>query len=337
MGLDVKLKRASSVTKKGPSSSQIRSFKRLDFPLDWASYNIGYDSLRIHIREYEERKRPVAGRAEETELTAWEQSFVTRLTIEMSKINSFSDERQNEWMEGLRQIDTEVTGLCSRKSISCTQQWHDFLNHYNEEIGMLELGASAPQDFIYSLENHLVKMADKPINQNMLNALKRLVLIHKLSLQLRKFAIYNLSEFKRLLKKHDKKARISLSTEWMNKLQQERFYTANSFEKTVAATKCFIKSHTPTVDDFACPICLELLRKPVMIQCGHKFCKNCLISVSSSYNFCPMCRMEQDLNPISNTQDIQLKLYLRQYFSEEYNTKRKPPKPTKQGKGCTIL
>lgn len=48
-------------------------------------------------------------------------------------------------------------------------------------------------------------------------------------------------------------------------------------------------------DDYICPICLEILRKPVLTTCGHLFCKKCLNShFNSSSKKCPIDR--EDLN-----------------------------------------
>lgn len=39
---------------------------------------------------------------------------------------------------------------------------------------------------------------------------------------------------------------------------------------------------------FECPICIDLLKDPVTIACGHNFCKDCL---SDKIKACPICRM----------------------------------------------
>ncbi|XP_058893217.1 E3 ubiquitin-protein ligase TRIM50 isoform X1 [Kogia breviceps] len=50
-------------------------------------------------------------------------------------------------------------------------------------------------------------------------------------------------------------------------------------------------------DRLQCPICLEVFKEPLMLQCGHSYCKGCLLSLSrhpDSELRCPVCRQEVD-------------------------------------------
>ncbi|XP_078254797.1 E3 ubiquitin-protein ligase RNF114 [Rhinoraja longicauda] len=46
-------------------------------------------------------------------------------------------------------------------------------------------------------------------------------------------------------------------------------------------------------EDFQCPVCLQVLERPVRTQCGHVFCQECH---ETNYRFnggnCPLCRQE---------------------------------------------
>lgn len=47
------------------------------------------------------------------------------------------------------------------------------------------------------------------------------------------------------------------------------------------------------VEDYNCPICLDLLLEPVVGACGHEFCKDCYtrwLERSRAYPTCPLCR-----------------------------------------------
>nr|XP_020752492.1 E3 ubiquitin-protein ligase TRIM50 isoform X2 [Odocoileus virginianus texanus] len=50
-------------------------------------------------------------------------------------------------------------------------------------------------------------------------------------------------------------------------------------------------------DRLQCPMCLEVFKEPLMLQCGHSYCKGCLVALSrhlASELRCPVCRREVD-------------------------------------------
>lgn len=64
IGIEVKLKRSPSRKSKLQKQKQPRRYsqkQRQDFPPDWTSHSIGYDSLKYHLREYDDRKRVSQG------------------------------------------------------------------------------------------------------------------------------------------------------------------------------------------------------------------------------------------------------------------------------------
>uniref|UniRef100_A0A3B3ZRW9 RING-type domain-containing protein n=1 Tax=Periophthalmus magnuspinnatus TaxID=409849 RepID=A0A3B3ZRW9_9GOBI len=46
--------------------------------------------------------------------------------------------------------------------------------------------------------------------------------------------------------------------------------------------------------ELTCPVCLELFRDPVILECGHHFCQKCIIQCwevkAEELSNCPKCR-----------------------------------------------
>jgi hypothetical protein len=76
----------------------------------------------------------------------------------------------------------------------------------------------------------------------------------------------------------------------ISKAKTKRKKPPQGYHKTVIIG--FVNNPDP---NFLCGICDLILRQPVQSQCGHRFCKPCVIFVvkfSNSPVMCPPCRKE---------------------------------------------
>ena len=77
-----------------------------------------------------------------------------------------------------------------------------------------------------------------------------------------------------------------------------------------ASTVCTQDIINQIEDTLTCPICFEIFKNPVLLKCGHSFCKQCLKAlVTSEANAtyihglsCPVCRAEFSKEDIDTQQ-----------------------------------
>ncbi|KFG52813.1 putative RING zinc finger protein, partial [Toxoplasma gondii FOU] len=59
-----------------------------------------------------------------------------------------------------------------------------------------------------------------------------------------------------------------------------------------------------TEEDFKCPVCFELLLRPVVTPCLHVFCRDCMLAVLLRTSMCPLCRgpvYAEQLEPVEES------------------------------------
>lgn len=59
-----------------------------------------------------------------------------------------------------------------------------------------------------------------------------------------------------------------------------------------------LKRVSKLLEDVICPICIEILRDPVTIDCGHNFCLQCINQVGKTIENlqCPLCKLPVNKN-----------------------------------------
>ena len=97
--------------------------------------------------------------------------------------------------------------------------------------------------------------------------------------------------------------------------------TCNNLSKTLSSIQSKITQIDLKIEDYTCPICLEILLDPIHMPCNHRYCKTCISEYHlSNFNekqvdLCPLCRQEYDINEC--VVDYSLKRMLDLYFPRE--------------------
>jgi hypothetical protein len=93
--------------------------------------------------------------------------------------------------------------------------------------------------------------------------------------------------------------------------------------------------------DFSCPVCTELIYKPVTTPCGHTFCEVCLAMALAYKAKCPMCREACSLSHAQFKVNVLLAAIIEQSFSDAYKKRaqemEKQAQLVRQGKKKLII
>jgi len=79
--------------------------------------------------------------------------------------------------------------------------------------------------------------------------------------------------------------------------------------------------------ELECAICSDILFHPVSINCGHSFCKNCLLTALTSKPQCPLCKTPCLIQEKSLKENVTLKSIVENKYPE-YIKKKEKQNPT---------
>lgn len=93
-----------------------------------------------------------------------------------------------------------------------------------------------------------------------------------------------------MLLEFDKRTALGVKSTFPRQVEYPEF--SEHLAKAVCAeVNTQILSHVPQIDDYSCPMCMEIQWRPVKLSCNHTFCIRCLIVMQNNKQYnCPFCR-----------------------------------------------
>ncbi|TMW65716.1 hypothetical protein Poli38472_008358 [Pythium oligandrum] len=155
----------------------------------------------------------------------------------------------------------------------------------------------------------------------------------------RRFVMLNSLAIVKITKKFDKlvaSEHEQIKDGVLEELKQQSFYESESMDQLCEAARaltdrlmlCILPDGNFKMSQHhvSCPICLQTeVKSPVSLSCKHTFCWSCLSRAAEHrFNSCPLCRMEQSIDPRDYAIDGLLMRFKRAYDFVETGLDRSP-------------
>ncbi|KAJ4348465.1 uncharacterized protein N0V89_009840 [Didymosphaeria variabile] len=262
--------------------------------------------------------------------------FFTKLTAELSGLEALQ-KREEQRMHGeIQSLGRQIAHLTDpdrRSNKKLLSVWRQIFQLYLEEgifFGTTESDHSAHDaakaqerfnDFCEKLRTS--GLSERLKKKENIEAFNTFMNINQEILQGLRFGEINETAMKKILKKFDKRTALGV------KATVPKQITYPSFSSHLAKAVCAevsteILSHVPQIEDYACPMCMEIKWRPVRLGCGHVFCIRCLIVMQNNkQDRCPLCREQTVANANSDNLDEELAQYLKKWFPDEVKEKQR--------------
>ncbi|KAF2793741.1 hypothetical protein K505DRAFT_305279 [Melanomma pulvis-pyrius CBS 109.77] len=280
------------------------------------------------------RKRP-GYRTVEIPLTS-DTEFFAKLTSQLSGLEALQDKEEKRMHAQIEELGKQVAHLTDpdkRLNKKLIPVWRQIFQIYIESgifFGTTERDHKA-HDADKAAQRFL-EFSDKIARQGLvekfkkpesLQALNSFMHVNREILQGLRFGQINHMAMLKILKKFDKQTALGVKSTFPKQIEFPEF--SEHLAKAVCAeVNTQVISHVPLLDDYSCPMCMELKWRPVKLRCGHVFCIRCLIVMQTNKQHkCPLCRELTVVDANSANLDLELADFLKKWFPDEVKAKQK--------------
>lgn len=262
--------------------------------------------------------------------------FFTRLTSEVTgleKLQEREQKRMNVQIEALGKQVAKLTNPDRRANRKMLTTWRQIFQVYVEEgifFGTTEIDHKSHDSEkamarLAGFSNKIAKagLVEQLKKKENLQALNTFMHINREILQGLRFGEINHNAMIKILKKFDKRTALGVKSTFPRQVEYPEF--SEHLAKAVCAeVNTQILSHVPQIDDYSCPMCMEIQWRPVKLSCNHTFCIRCLIVMQNNKQYnCPFCREKTVFDANSDNLDTEQAAFLKKWFPEEVKNKQR--------------
>ncbi|KAF2648601.1 RING-14 protein-like protein [Lophiostoma macrostomum CBS 122681] len=313
--------------------SGLTDLRVLEEPDDSKSIESGASSHTVIGHEC--RRRP-GYKTVEVQLTS-DSEFFTKLSSELSGLETLQDREEKRMHDKIEELGKQVAKLTDpdrRSNKKLIAVWRQIFQIYVEndiffgtretDHGGHDAGMAAQrfQKFANTIaQQGLVDKFKKP---ECLQALTSFMNINREILQGLKFGEINRTAMTKILKKFDKQTNLNVARSTFPLTITYPSFSSHLAKAVCSELNTSILSHVPQIDDYSCPMCMEIKWRPVKLSCGHVFCIRCLIVMQTNkQHLCPLCRQRSVVDANSDNLDLELADFLKKWFPDEVKAKQK--------------
>ncbi|KAF2705593.1 hypothetical protein K504DRAFT_92894 [Pleomassaria siparia CBS 279.74] len=280
------------------------------------------------------RKRP-GFRTVEIPLTSDTEFFAT-LTNQLSGLEALQEKEEKRMHAQIEELGKQVAHLTDperRNNKKLVPVWRQIFQIYVESsifFGTTERDHEAHDadkagERFLEFSDKIAKegLVDKFKKAENVNALNAFMHINREILQGLRFGEINHVAMLKILKKFDKQTALGVKSTVPTYIVFPEF-SSHLAKAVCASVSSQIITHVPLLDDYSCPMCMELKWRPVRLRCGHVFCIRCLIVMQTNKQHrCPLCRELTVVDANAGNLDLELAEFLKRWFPDEVKAKQK--------------
>jgi hypothetical protein len=262
--------------------------------------------------------------------------FFTKLTSELSGLEALQEREEKKLNKQIEDLGSQIARLTDpsiHKNKKILGIWRNIFQIYVESdifFGTTEVDhqAHTAEQAIEKFQKFSVSIVDQGLvskfkKEERLQALNAFMQINREIIHSLQFGEINRTAMNKILKKFDKRTALGVKKTFPQKIQYPDF--SERLGKAVCAeVHNQILSHVPRLDDYTCPMCMEIKWRPVKLRCSHVFCIRCLIVMQNNkQGRCPLCREKTVTEANSDNLDLEMARFLSKWFPDEVKAKQK--------------
>ncbi|EGV60369.1 hypothetical protein CANTEDRAFT_116418, partial [Yamadazyma tenuis ATCC 10573] len=261
------------------------------------------------------------------------------LNQELNNLDKFKKQEEDKMIQEIQNVAETLHELSRNESVkkSDIYTWRELFRLFLDNEIYFKYNDSTYQASEKSLtlvKNNLNKyneivtksrILDQFKNKKSLRAFTKFLHVNEYLLKVLQFQSINTTAFRKILKKFDKQTSLNVKSRLPKLISDDHvFFTGKSLSQSI----CYIIQTSllqivPQLEDYTCPICLEIAFKPIKLECGHLFCVRCLVKMKHEDKFdCPICRYEKAVSLADGSNlDMETMQMMQRMFPKEVKQK----------------